>query len=68
MIANKILSRVIPDDIILLHDSYPGSPEKLDHWLCEIRSLIKGLHGKGFQIVPLSELIKRPVFIKKKKG
>ena len=62
-LAAKILKRVGPDDIILLHDSMPPNRERIPRWLNEIESLLIGLAAEGFTILPLSELIGRPVML-----
>lgn len=59
-LSGKILRRVRPDDIILLHDVAPPHAP-LSDWLKEMDRLIWGLRKKGFAILPLSELIKKPV-------
>ena len=62
-LAAKILKRVGPDDIILLHDSMPPNRERIPRWLNEIESLLIGLTAEGFTIRPLSELIGKPVML-----
>ena len=62
-LAAKILKRVGPDDIILLHDSMPPNRERIPRWLNEIESLLIGLTAEGFTILPLSELIGKPVML-----
>lgn len=59
--AARILRRIKPDDIILLHDIYPESEHRLCEWLHETDRLLRGIKEKGFSIIPLSELIGRPV-------
>lgn len=62
-LAAKILRRVGPDDIILLHDSMPPNRQRIPQWLNEIESLLIGLAAEGFTILPLSELIGKPVML-----
>jgi len=62
-LAAKILRRVGPDDIILLHDSMPSNRQRIPQWLNEIESLLIGLAAEGFTILPLSELIGKPVML-----
>ena len=63
--ASKILDRVRPGDIILLHDLKP-SPEMPDNqftrlFLSELKCTLDGLESKQLSVVPLSELIGQPV-------
>jgi peptidoglycan/xylan/chitin deacetylase (PgdA/CDA1 family) len=60
-LTTRILKRVRPDDIILLHDIRPKDGRILPLWLEEVESLLAGLKAKGFKILPLSELIGRPI-------
>jgi peptidoglycan-N-acetylglucosamine deacetylase len=60
-LSDKILRRVKPGDIILLHDAAPGASFNTDELLLEIDRLITGLRGSGFEILPLERLIGRPV-------
>jgi len=62
-IAKKILNRVRPDDIILLHDSRPPDEDLIPAWLTEIEKLLTGIEAKGLMVLPLSELIGKPVMI-----
>jgi len=60
-IARKILDRLRPDDIVLLHDLRPPDESLIPAWLNEIEILLTGIHNNGLTILPLSELIGRPV-------
>lgn len=67
-IASKIMGRVRPGDIILLHDSKPraknpGAAEKtaLFLFLNELEALLDGLATQKMSVVPLSELIGQAV-------
>jgi peptidoglycan/xylan/chitin deacetylase (PgdA/CDA1 family) len=62
-LAAKVLRRVGPDDIILLHDSMPPNGRLIPRWLHEIENLLIGLAAEGFKILPLSELIGKPVML-----
>ena len=62
-IARKILKRIRPDDIILLHDNRPNDERLISEWLKEVESTLSGLKTQGFTILPLSELIGKPVMI-----
>ncbi len=59
--AARILCKVRPDDIILLHDTPPKSEQCLFQWLRETDCLLRGIKKKGFSVLPLAELIGRPV-------
>ena len=62
-LAKKILQRVRPGDIILLHDIIPAkkTDNTLSDWLNEIEKILVGLKKKGLSILPLSEIIHKPV-------
>jgi len=67
-IAIKILKRIRPDDIILLHDGRPPDPSLIPTWLNEIENLLTGIETKGLMVIPLSELIGKPVMISRVGG
>ncbi|HRS96896.1 MAG TPA: hypothetical protein P5040_01840, partial [Smithella sp.] len=56
----RILKRVKPDDIILLHD---GLPDAGDHHLviAEAERVLRGLKDRKLKILPLADLIGRDV-------
>lgn len=60
-IAKNILGRVKADDIVMFHDTKPESMEIVSRWLEEIENVLKGLSEAGLDVIPLSELIGRPV-------
>ncbi len=62
-IASRILRHVKAGDVVMLHDCTPKTKEQIEHWLSETEDLIKGILSKGFKIIPLSELIGRPVMV-----
>jgi peptidoglycan-N-acetylglucosamine deacetylase len=62
-LGGKILKRVRPDDIILLHDCRPPNESLIPQWLNEIEHLLAGLAAAGFAVLPLSELIGKPVML-----
>jgi peptidoglycan/xylan/chitin deacetylase (PgdA/CDA1 family) len=64
-IAKRILKRIRSDDIILLHDSRPPDDSLIPVWLNEIENLLTGIETKGLMVLPLSELIGKPVMISK---
>jgi len=62
-LSKKILKRIRPGDIVLLHDVRPHQPTLLAYWLNEIEFIISGIKGKGLAVLPLAEMIGRPVMI-----
>jgi peptidoglycan/xylan/chitin deacetylase (PgdA/CDA1 family) len=67
-LAGRILGRVKADDIIMLHDVMPPKKECLNSWLNEIDLVLAGIIKKGLVILPLSELIGRPVMTRINSG
>ncbi|MCK9196885.1 MAG: polysaccharide deacetylase family protein [Syntrophales bacterium] len=63
-LAEKIMKKVKADDIILLHDVRPRSAGGVEAWLHEVDLILDGLKNKGLEVIPLSELIARPVMVK----
>jgi peptidoglycan/xylan/chitin deacetylase (PgdA/CDA1 family) len=63
-LSERILKRVRPDDIIILHDVSPKNPTARNEWLAEIDRIIIGLQKQGIAVLPLSELIGRPVMVR----
>jgi peptidoglycan/xylan/chitin deacetylase (PgdA/CDA1 family) len=63
-LSGKILKRVKPDDVILLHDIRPKGTMDTEGFLHEIDLILSGLKNKGLQIVPLAELLERPVMVR----
>ena len=60
-LAARILKRVKPGDIILLHDTGPRKAERFACWQNEVRKVFKGLTQQGLAVLPLEELIGRRV-------
>jgi len=67
-IASKILKRVKPGDIVMLHDLMPREKSQdrpdaveLARFLTELERVFAGLEKRNLSVVPLSELIGRPV-------
>ncbi|MBW1847830.1 MAG: polysaccharide deacetylase family protein [Deltaproteobacteria bacterium] len=60
-LAQKILKRVGPGDIIMLHDTLPVKGNELYVWLNEIDNLLSGIMNKGLSILPLSDIIGKSV-------
>lgn len=63
-LAKRILRRVRPDDIVLLHDIAPSSADQLPFWIAEIERILEGVRSKGLAVIPLAELIGKPVMAK----
>ena len=55
-LASKILRKVKPGDIILLHDISPLDKNDINKLLNEFERIISGLSEKGIDIIPLGEL------------
>lgn len=64
-LSKKILERIRPDDIVLLHDSRPKNERLIPYWLNEIDLILTGLEARGLAVLPLGEIIGRPVMITK---
>ncbi len=60
-LAERIIGRARPDDIIMLHDYLPEGPANLSQWLAEVEAILSGIRGKALEFRPLAELIGRPV-------
>ena len=67
-LSKKILKRIRPGDIVLLHDVSPPKSFLCTLWLSEIELIISGIKEKGLTILPLAEIIDRPVMIMKNDG
>ena len=63
-LSRKILKKVKSDDIVLLHDIKPKVATDKELFLLEIDIIISCLKNKGLQIVPLAELLGRPVMVR----
>jgi peptidoglycan/xylan/chitin deacetylase (PgdA/CDA1 family) len=60
-LAEIILGKVRPGDIILLHDVRPKGREGIEKWLAETERIVSGLKERGYRLLSLEELIGRPV-------
>ena len=59
-LSGKILRKVKPGDIVMLHDIKPeGASAEI--WLREVDLILSGLKEKGLRVVALSKLIERPI-------
>jgi peptidoglycan-N-acetylglucosamine deacetylase len=63
-LSGRILKRLRADDILLLHDLPPTPPALLPYWLNEIDLILKGIRDMGLEVLPLADLIRRPVMVK----
>jgi peptidoglycan/xylan/chitin deacetylase (PgdA/CDA1 family) len=61
-LSKKILNALKPGDIIMLHDLPAYHEAQSDHWQKELANLLETL-AKDYDIVPLEQLIQRPVNI-----
>jgi peptidoglycan/xylan/chitin deacetylase (PgdA/CDA1 family)/2-polyprenyl-3-methyl-5-hydroxy-6-metoxy-1,4-benzoquinol methylase len=59
-LAQRLLARVVPGDIILLHDVAPRQCD-VTQLLQEFSDLITGLQERGLEILPLDQLIDKEV-------
>ena len=66
--AQKILKRIRADDIVLLHDNRPLDEGLIPAWLKEIELLLTGIEARDIIVLPLSELIGKPVMMSKVGG
>lgn len=60
-LAEIILKKVRPGDIILLHDVTPKGRDGIEKWLAETEEIVSGLKEQGYRLVSLEVLIDRPV-------
>lgn len=61
-LSRRILKRVRANDILLLHD-HLAQPSLFSRWAGEVDLVLKGIPEKGLEILPLADLIGRPVMI-----
>jgi peptidoglycan/xylan/chitin deacetylase (PgdA/CDA1 family) len=62
-LSEKILKRIGPGDIVVLHDVRPHKPFLLGYWLNEMELILSGITNKGLAVWPLAEIIGRPVMV-----
>ncbi|MGD0275512.1 MAG: polysaccharide deacetylase family protein, partial [Syntrophales bacterium] len=62
-LSRKILKKVNRDHVILLHDTRPPGEADAERWLCEIDLILSGLKDKGLEVIPLGELIEKPIMV-----
>lgn len=61
-LSRRVLKQVRANDILLLHENLPRN-SLFTHWSAEMDLVLKGIHEKGLEILPLAHLIGRPVMI-----
>lgn len=59
--ARRLLKKVRPGDIVLLHDGPLAPSITEEQWLREVELVILGIKLQGLKLLPLARLIKRPV-------
>ena len=64
-ISKKILKRIRPGDIVALHDVMPHKQTLFTYWLNEMELIVSGIKEKRLAVLPLAEIIGRPVMIMK---
>jgi peptidoglycan/xylan/chitin deacetylase (PgdA/CDA1 family) len=62
-ISRNILNRIRPDDIVLLHDIRQKNERLTLHWLNEIELILMGLKDRGLAVLPLFDIIGKPVMV-----
>jgi peptidoglycan/xylan/chitin deacetylase (PgdA/CDA1 family)/3-hydroxymyristoyl/3-hydroxydecanoyl-(acyl carrier protein) dehydratase len=60
-LAGTILRKIRPGAIVLLHDVSPPGGGRTADWLRGVEKIILGLKSRGYDVVPLPQLIGRPV-------
>ena len=60
-LSRRVLRHLRNDQIIALHDVMPKRRGRLLEWLNEIDRVLQGIKERGMMVLPLSELIGRPV-------
>ncbi len=60
-LARKVLARLRPGDVLMLHDVLPKRGVTVESWLSEIEAILEGMAKRGLGTVPLSGVIRRPV-------
>ena len=59
-LAEKVMNRIRPGDILMLHDTSPAQDNMKAYWLSELDRLFRDLPKKA-TVLPLSEVIQLPV-------
>ncbi len=55
-LAGRLMGKIRPGDIVLLHDIAPDKKEDLQIWIGEIEVFFRKLREKELQVVPLEQL------------
>lgn len=67
-LATRLLRRVGPGDILLLHDCSHETGFAIETWLQEVEQVLLGLSARGLSAVPLSQLLGAPVMERADEG
>lgn len=67
-LSKRLLRQLRPGAIMALHDVNPPDERRFSYWLNEVDRILSEIRAQGFKVVPLSELIGRPVMIKTATG
>jgi peptidoglycan/xylan/chitin deacetylase (PgdA/CDA1 family) len=62
-LSERIVRRIRPGDIVLLHDCRPAAGRDVSEWLKEVEAVITGLKRKKIGLVKLSELLRREIML-----
>ncbi|MCX5860331.1 MAG: polysaccharide deacetylase family protein [Proteobacteria bacterium] len=62
-LSERILRRIRPGDIVLLHDCRPATGREIPEWLGEVEAVITGLKRQKIELVKLSDLLGREIMI-----
>lgn len=62
-LAARVLKKLQPGDILLLHDSPPASEERMSYWFQELQCLFQHL-AQANHVVPLAHCIDQPVMVR----
>ncbi|HOO71275.1 MAG TPA: polysaccharide deacetylase family protein [Spirochaetota bacterium] len=60
-LARRVMRKLAPGDLILLHDRCPGDEQGTRSWLDEIEKIITGARSRGYSLIPPDVLCERPV-------
>ncbi|OPY88949.1 MAG: Peptidoglycan-N-acetylglucosamine deacetylase [Syntrophus sp. PtaU1.Bin208] len=60
-ISRKLLKKMRPGSILLIHDCRPSEKTDVSRWISEIDALLEGIARSGYKVVPLQELTGIPV-------
>lgn len=63
-LSKKILQKLRSGDIIMLHDIPLGNEQMQQKWLTEVEHILVGIKKKKLTILPLADLIDRPIMAK----